>query len=91
MNDTIYIHYRSTEFDPMLIKPLTQIEIIDNIELSKEQELTDDLIQIITVFANRLYGQRSAKTRKLISEVMRNADGKEDQVITDSRTGDSVP
>ena len=37
------------------------IEIIDNTEQSKEQELTDDLIQIITVFANRLYGQRSRK------------------------------
>lgn len=69
----------------------TQIEVIDNTELSKEQELTDDLIQIITVFANRLYGQRSAKTRKLISEVMENADGEEDQAVTDSGTGDSVP
>ena len=36
-----------------------EIEIIDKTEQSKEQELTDDLIQIITVFANRLYGQRS--------------------------------
>jgi len=35
-----------------------EIEIINNTEYSKEQELTDDLIQIITVFANRLYGQR---------------------------------
>lgn len=69
----------------------TQIEVIDNTELSKEQELTDDLIQIITVFANRLYGQRSAKTIKLISEVIENADGKADKVVTDSGTRDSVP
>ena len=33
-----------------------EIEIVDNTSYSKEQELTDDLIQIITVFANRLYG-----------------------------------
>lgn len=46
-----------------------EIEIIDHSEKSKEAELTDDLIQIITVFANRLYGQRSKKTKKLIDEV----------------------
>ena len=51
----------------------TNVEIIDNTEYSKEQELTDDLIQIITVFANRLYGQRSKKTKKLIDEVRQNA------------------
>lgn len=46
-----------------------QIEIIDNIEYSKEQELTDDLIQIITVFASRLYGSRSKKTKKLLEDI----------------------
>ena len=46
-----------------------ELEIIDHTEKSKEEELTDDLIQIITVFANRLYGQRSKKTKKLIDEV----------------------
>ena len=55
-----------------------EIEIIDNTTCSKEQELTDDLIQIITVFANRLYGQRSKKTKRLIDEVKNNAAGKED-------------
>lgn len=49
-----------------------EIEIIDNSERSKEQELTDDLIQIITVFANRLYGSRSKKTKRLIQEVKSN-------------------
>lgn len=48
------------------------IEIIDNSEKSKEEELTDDLIQIVTVFANRLYGQRSKKTKRLIEEVKAN-------------------
>ena len=50
-----------------------KIEVIDNTEYSKEQELTDDLIQIITVFANRLYGQRSKKTKRLIDEIKQNA------------------
>lgn len=56
-----------------------EIEVIDNSECSKEKELTDDLIQIITVFANRLYGQRSKKTKRLIDEVRNNADSKENQ------------
>ncbi len=47
-------------------------------EYSKEQELTDDLIQIITVFANRVYGQRSKKTKRLIDEVKANADRQND-------------
>lgn len=46
-----------------------KIEIIDNSEQSKEEELTNDLIQIITVFANRLYGSRSKKTKTLIERV----------------------
>lgn len=51
------------------------IEIIDTSEQSNEEELTDDLIQIVTVFANRLYGSRSKKTKTLIervSDVTRN-------------------
>lgn len=54
-----------------------EIEIIDNSECSKEQELTDDLIQIITVFANRLYGQRTKKAKQLIDEVKNNVNSKE--------------
>ena len=60
-----------------------EIEIIDSTECSKEQELTDDLIQIITVFANRLYGQRSKKTKRLIDEVKNNAESKTDSVNSD--------
>lgn len=56
-----------------------EIEVIDNSECSKEKELTDDLIQVITVFANRLYGQYSKKTKRLINEVRNNADNKENQ------------
>lgn len=52
----------------------TKIEIVDNSTISKEQELTEDLIQIITVFASRLYGARSKKTINLIKSVKENAD-----------------
>ncbi|MBB1534816.1 IS607 family transposase [Leptotrichia sp.] len=52
----------------------TKIEIVDNSTISKEQELTEDLIQIITVFANRLYGAKSKKTINLIKSVKENAD-----------------
>lgn len=45
------------------------IEIIDNTTASTKTELTNDLIQIITVFANKLYGSRSKKTLRLIQEV----------------------
>lgn len=45
------------------------VEIIDNSEQSDEEELTNDLIEIITVFANKLYGSRSKKTRTLIERV----------------------
>lgn len=48
------------------------LEIVDNTETSKEQELTDDLIQIITVFANRLYGRRHKKILSLIKQVKDN-------------------
>lgn len=46
-----------------------KIEIIDNSERSKEEELMDDLIQIITAFANELYGSRSKKTKALIERI----------------------
>ena len=46
-----------------------KIEIIDKSERNNEEELTDDLIEIITVFANKLYGSRSKKTRTLIERV----------------------
>ena len=52
----------------------TKIEIVDNSTISKEQELTEDLIQIITVFSNKLYGARSKKTINLIKSIKENAD-----------------
>ena len=46
-----------------------KIEIIDNSERSNDEELMDDLLEITTVFANKLYGSRSKKTRTLIERV----------------------
>lgn len=37
--------------------------------MSKEEELTQDLIQIVTVYANRLYGSRSKKTKQIIQGI----------------------
>lgn len=55
-----------------------EIEIIDNTKQSKEQELSDNLIQIVTVFANQLYGQYSKKTKQLINGVKQNVSNKKD-------------
>lgn len=49
-----------------------EIEIIDNTTISKEAELTNDLIQIITEISGKMYGARSKKTLKLIQEVKSN-------------------
>lgn len=68
---------RLVEFGFELIEYLCKlnnisIEIIDNTTISKDTELTNDLIQIITVFASQLYGVRSKKTLRLIKEVKTN-------------------
>ena len=44
------------------------IEIIDNTEQSEQQELVEDLVQIITVFSDKLKGKRATKIRKLVTE-----------------------
>ena len=67
----------------------TEIEIIDHTETTGEQELTEDLIQIVTVFADRVYGKSSKKAKKLIAEVSgkdSDADdhGKEDPASADT-------
>jgi len=38
-------------------------------ELSFEQELAQDVLEIITVFSARLYGSRSEKNQQLIEAV----------------------
>jgi putative resolvase len=52
----------------------TEVVIINQGEqpLSFEEELTQDVLEIITVFSTRLYGSRSHKNRKLV-ETLREA------------------
>ena len=38
-------------------------------ELSFEQELVQDMIELVTVFSARLYGARSRKNKKLIDGI----------------------
>ena len=46
-----------------------KVEIINQTkEISKEEELVQNVIQIITVFASRMYGLRSHKTKNIINK-----------------------
>lgn len=49
----------------------TEVVIVNksNEELSFEQELVTDMIELVTVFSARLYGARSSKNNKLINGV----------------------
>ena len=54
-----------------------EIEIIDNTQQSKK-EMSDNLVQIVTIFANCLYGQQSKRTKQLINGVKQNVSNKKD-------------
>ncbi len=58
-------------------------------ERNGAQELTDDLIAIITVFSGRLYGPRSNKTKKIIEESKRllKGDGADEQIEENDSDG----
>lgn len=46
-----------------------EVEIINKTEnITKEQELVENVLEIITVFASKLYGQRSHKTKNIIKQ-----------------------
>ena len=45
-----------------------KIEVLDKKDKSEEQELTEDLIQIITVFSCKLQGKRKSKIKALIND-----------------------
>lgn len=46
-----------------------EIEIINQTEnISKEEELVKDVLQIITVFSSKLYGQRSHKNKQIVEQ-----------------------
>ena len=46
-----------------------EIEILDSTEMTQQEELVEDLIQIITVFSCRLQGKRAGKLKKIIEDV----------------------
>ena len=43
---------------------------------TEQQELVEDLVQIITVFSCKLQGKRANKARKLVKELISQANGK---------------
>ena len=45
-----------------------KIEVLDKKDKAEEQELTEDLIQIITVFSCKLQGRRKSKTKALVND-----------------------
>ena len=49
-----------------------EIEVIDNIEKTEQQELVEDLVQIITVFSCKLQGKRAHRAKKMIQELVQD-------------------
>ena len=45
-----------------------KIEVLDKKDKTEEQELTEDLIQIITVFSCKLQGRRKSKIKALVND-----------------------
>lgn len=75
--DTIYVLYkdRLARFGFELIEYFAELNdckivVLDNEDKTKEQELVEDLMQIITVFSCRLHGQRASKTRQLMQDLV---------------------
>jgi len=68
----------------------TEIVIINQTEaISFHEELTKDLIAIITTFSAKLYGARSHKNKRLIKEV-KNVIYSEDTIELNGRTGETT-
>ena len=70
-------------FGSELIFALCEIQNIEIVVINKgdpptfEEELAQDVIEIVTVFSARLYGNRSHKTKRLLNELTdgENEDG----------------
>lgn len=84
--DTIYVLYkdRLVRFGFEIIEKIadlhgTKIVVLDNEDKTKEQELVEDLMQIITVFSCRLHGKRAAKTRQLMQDLVNDEEVKENE------------
>ena len=75
--DTVYVLYkdRLVRFGFEILQKVaelhnTQIVVLDNEDKTKEQELVEDLMQIITVFSCRLHGKRASKTKQLMRDLV---------------------
>jgi predicted site-specific integrase-resolvase len=55
----------------------TLIQVIDQTDKTEQQELVEDLVQIITVFACKLQGKRSQKARKAVNELVQGLQDKD--------------
>jgi predicted site-specific integrase-resolvase len=55
----------------------TLIQVIDQTDKTEQQELVEDLVQIITVFACKLQGKRSHKARKAVNELVQGLQDKD--------------
>jgi predicted site-specific integrase-resolvase len=82
--DTVYVLYkdRLVRFGFEIIQKVaelhgTRIVVLDSEEKTKEQELVEDLMQIVTVFSCRLHGKRATKTKQLMQDLLEE-EGEED-------------
>ena len=65
----------------------TEVVIVNKSEdTSYEDELTQDVLEIITVFSARLYGSRSHKNKKLIERMKEATNHDEDKAAADPTT-----
>ena len=87
---------RLLRFGSELIFALCEIENIEIVIINKgeppsfEEELAQDVIEIITVFSAGLYGSRSHKTKRLLSELKDGEVSTEEEIITKSMKPEDV-
>ena len=59
--------FRPTSCGPILRHFGGEIVILDEVKISDEEELTRDVLSIITVFSARLYGKMSHKNKRALT------------------------
>ena len=83
--DRVVVLYkdRLIRFGFELIEYLCQLNavelvVVDHSEKSKEEELTEDLIQIVTILSHQLYGSKSKRSKDFLKAVKSNVTRQED-------------
>lgn len=93
---------RLLRFGSELIFALCELQNIEIVIINRgeapsfEEELAQDVIEIITVFSARLYGSRSHKTKRLLSELTKDKEegqeaGEPPIIVTKSISAKDVP